>query len=64
MTNMVLIEWLENVYFPTNLKRLREHLEITADWLKKNELPFISPKGGLYIYVNFSKVRNVCEMSL
>ena len=51
------IEWLENTYFPTNIRRLREHLEMTIEWLKKNDLPFIRPSGGLYIYVNFSKVR-------
>lgn len=50
------IEWLENIYFPTNLKRLREHLEIVTKWLEKNELPFVRPVGGLYIFVNFSKV--------
>lgn len=54
-----LIEWLENTYFPSNLKRLREQLEMTIDWLKKNELPFIRPTGGLYIFVNFTKVRKL-----
>ena len=57
MTPPIYIEWLENIYFPTNIKRLREHLEMTIEWLKKNGLSFIRPTGGLYIYVNFSKVR-------
>lgn len=54
----IYVEWLKNIYFPTNLKRLKEHLEMTTDWLKKNELPFIRPKGGLFVFVNFSKVSN------
>ena len=50
------VMWLENIYFPTNLKRSRENLEVVIDWLEKNGLSYIKPVGGLYIYVNFSKV--------
>ncbi|XP_065918320.1 probable inactive 1-aminocyclopropane-1-carboxylate synthase-like protein 2 [Dysidea avara] len=48
-------EWLEKMYFPTCIKRLREQLEMTIDWLNKNGVPFIRPMGGLYIYANFNK---------
>ena len=60
----MIIDWLESIYFPTNLKRLREQLEMVIDWLEKNGLSYVKPGGGLYIYVNFSKVSNHVLVSL
>ena len=57
---ILLTEWLEKTYFPTSHKRLREQLEMTITWLKKNDIPFIRPVGGLYVYANFSKVKLIC----
>jgi len=54
---IVTTEWLQKTYFPTCLKRLRELLEMTIDWLNKNGIPFIRPTGGLFIYANFNKVK-------
>ncbi|XP_065918321.1 uncharacterized protein [Dysidea avara] len=48
-------EWLEKIYFPNCLKRLREQMETTTIWLKKNGIPFIRPMGGLFVYANFNK---------
>lgn len=37
---------------------------MVIDWLEKNGLSYVKPGGGLYIYVNFSKVSNHVLVSL
>ncbi|XP_038065085.1 1-aminocyclopropane-1-carboxylate synthase-like protein 1 isoform X2 [Patiria miniata] len=48
-------DWLNNVYFPTNHKRLREAHKVTTDTLDAMGVPYLNRPSGLYVYANFKK---------
>ena len=49
--------FLDTVYFPLNLQRLRDTHKIVTDKLTELEIPFLRRPAGLYIWADFSKVR-------
>ncbi|XP_067418306.1 1-aminocyclopropane-1-carboxylate synthase-like protein 1 [Emydura macquarii macquarii] len=48
-------DWLDNVYFPTNKKRLREAQNILVDGLTEIGIPVLKSSGGLYVWADFRK---------
>ncbi|XP_038065455.1 1-aminocyclopropane-1-carboxylate synthase-like protein 1 isoform X2 [Patiria miniata] len=48
-------DWLNNVYFPTNHKRLREAHKVTTDTLDEMGVPYLNRPSGLFVYANFQK---------
>ncbi|CAM5093761.1 unnamed protein product [Eretmochelys imbricata] len=48
-------DWLDNVYFPTNKKRLKEAQSILVDGLAEIGIPVLKSSGGLYIWADFRK---------
>ncbi|XP_022106369.1 1-aminocyclopropane-1-carboxylate synthase-like protein 1 [Acanthaster planci] len=48
-------DWLNNVFFPTNNKRLREAHKVTTDTLDEIGIPYLNRPSGLYVYANFKK---------
>lgn len=53
---LVLIDWLDNVFFPTNKKRLKEAQNILVDGLADVGIPVLKSSGGLYVWADFRKV--------
>lgn len=56
---LVLIDWLDNVFFPTNKKRLKEAQNILVDGLADVGIPVLKSSGGLYVWADFRKVRSL-----
>ncbi|NWX97043.1 1A1L1 protein, partial [Nothoprocta ornata] len=48
-------DWLDNVFFPTNKKRLREAKNILVDGLADIGIPVLRSSGGLYVWADFRK---------
>ncbi|KGL74276.1 1-aminocyclopropane-1-carboxylate synthase-like 1, partial [Tinamus guttatus] len=48
-------DWLDNVFFPTNKKRLREAQNILVDGLADVGIPVLKSSGGLYVWADFRK---------
>ncbi|XP_060104472.1 1-aminocyclopropane-1-carboxylate synthase-like protein 1 [Heteronotia binoei] len=48
-------EWLDNVFFPTNRRRLKEAQNILVDGLAEIGIPVFKSSGGLYIWADFRK---------
>ncbi|XP_015264128.1 PREDICTED: 1-aminocyclopropane-1-carboxylate synthase-like protein 1 [Gekko japonicus] len=48
-------EWLDNVFFPTNRRRLKEARNILVDGLAEIGIPVFKSSGGLYIWADFRK---------
>ncbi|NWI19493.1 1A1L1 protein, partial [Crypturellus soui] len=48
-------DWLDNVFFPTNKKRLREAQNILVDGLADVGIPVLKSSGGLYVWADFQK---------
>ncbi|XP_077159045.1 1-aminocyclopropane-1-carboxylate synthase-like protein 1 isoform X2 [Paroedura picta] len=48
-------EWLDNVFFPTNRRRLKEAQNILVDGLEEIGIPVFKSSGGLYIWADFRK---------
>lgn len=56
MANLLLDKvFLDTVYFPLNLQRLRDTHKIVTDKLTELEIPFLRRPAGLYIWADFSK---------
>uniref|UniRef100_A0A8B9NAG4 Aminotransferase class I/classII large domain-containing protein n=1 Tax=Accipiter nisus TaxID=211598 RepID=A0A8B9NAG4_9AVES len=49
-------DWLDNVFFPTNKKRLKEAQNILVDGLADVGIPVLKSSGGLYVWADFRKV--------
>ncbi|XP_023345446.1 1-aminocyclopropane-1-carboxylate synthase-like protein 1 [Eurytemora carolleeae] len=47
-------DWLENVYFPTNLKRLRESFGTVETIFQDLNVRIMAPSAGLFCWVDFS----------
>lgn len=50
-------EWLNNVFFPTNKRRLKEAQNKLVDGLAEIGIPVLKSSGGLYVWADFRKVR-------
>ncbi|KAH0627460.1 hypothetical protein JD844_003187 [Phrynosoma platyrhinos] len=50
-----LTEWLDNVFFPTNRRRLKEAQNILVDGLAEIGIPVLKSSGGLYVWADFRK---------
>uniref|UniRef100_A0A670JNS0 Aminotransferase class I/classII large domain-containing protein n=1 Tax=Podarcis muralis TaxID=64176 RepID=A0A670JNS0_PODMU len=48
-------EWLDNVFFPTNKRRLKEAQNILVDGLAEMGIPVFKSSGGLYVWADFRK---------
>ncbi|XP_069504543.1 1-aminocyclopropane-1-carboxylate synthase-like protein 1 isoform X2 [Ambystoma mexicanum] len=48
-------DWLDNVFFPTNKRRLREAKHILITGLKEIGIPIHKSSGGLYVWADFRK---------
>uniref|UniRef100_A0A8D2LP11 Aminotransferase class I/classII large domain-containing protein n=2 Tax=Varanus komodoensis TaxID=61221 RepID=A0A8D2LP11_VARKO len=48
-------EWLNNVFFPTNKRRLKEAQNILVDGLSEIDIPVFKSSGGLYVWADFRK---------
>ncbi|XP_022108439.1 probable inactive 1-aminocyclopropane-1-carboxylate synthase-like protein 2 isoform X2 [Acanthaster planci] len=48
-------DWWNNVFFPTNLKRLREAHKLTTDALDEMGIPYLNRPSGLYVYADLKK---------
>ncbi|XP_020640776.2 1-aminocyclopropane-1-carboxylate synthase-like protein 1 isoform X1 [Pogona vitticeps] len=48
-------EWLDNVFFPTNRRRLKEAQNILVDGLAEIGIPVLKSSGGLYVWADFRK---------
>ncbi|NXA31865.1 1A1L1 protein, partial [Eudromia elegans] len=48
-------DWLDNVFFPTNTRRLREAQNILVDGLADLGIPVLKSSGGLYVWADFRK---------
>ncbi|XP_010154756.1 PREDICTED: 1-aminocyclopropane-1-carboxylate synthase-like protein 1, partial [Eurypyga helias] len=48
-------DWLDNVFFPTNKKRLKEAQNILVDGLADLGIPVLKSSGGLYVWADFRK---------
>ncbi|KAM6210819.1 1-aminocyclopropane-1-carboxylate synthase-like protein 1 isoform 1-T2 [Sarcoramphus papa] len=48
-------DWLDNVFFPTNKKRLKEARNILVDGLAAVGIPVLKSSGGLYVWADFRK---------
>ncbi|NXU55938.1 1A1L1 protein, partial [Turnix velox] len=48
-------DWLENVFFPTNKKRLREAQNILVAGLADLGIPVFKSSAGLYVWADFRK---------
>lgn len=53
---LALTDWLDNVFFPTNKKRLKEAQNILVDGLADVGIPVLKSSGGLYVWADFRKV--------
>jgi len=57
-----LIDWLDNVFFPTNKRRLKEAQNLLVDRLADIGIPVLKSSGGLYVWADFRKVRKSFEI--
>ncbi|XP_058039369.1 1-aminocyclopropane-1-carboxylate synthase-like protein 1 [Ahaetulla prasina] len=48
-------DWLDNVFFPINKKRLKEAQNILVDGLAEIGIPVLKSSGGLYVWADFRK---------
>uniref|UniRef100_A0A8C9EYZ0 Aminotransferase class I/classII large domain-containing protein n=1 Tax=Pavo cristatus TaxID=9049 RepID=A0A8C9EYZ0_PAVCR len=48
-------DWLDNVFFPTNKKRLKEAQNLLVDGLADIGIPVLKSSGGLYVWADFRK---------
>ncbi|XP_069631247.1 1-aminocyclopropane-1-carboxylate synthase-like protein 1 isoform X3 [Haliaeetus albicilla] len=48
-------DWLDNMFFPTNKKRLKEAQNILVDGLADVGIPVLKSSGGLYVWADFRK---------
>ncbi|NXC71989.1 1A1L1 protein, partial [Anhinga anhinga] len=48
-------DWLDNVFFPTNKKRLKEAQNVLVDGLADVGIPVLKSLGGLYVWADFRK---------
>ncbi|XP_066484273.1 1-aminocyclopropane-1-carboxylate synthase-like protein 1 [Tiliqua scincoides] len=48
-------EWLNNVFFPTNKRRLKEAQNTLVDGLAELGIPVLKSSGGLYVWADFRK---------
>eukprot|EP00076_Gallus_gallus_P017670 XP_015137430.1 1-aminocyclopropane-1-carboxylate synthase-like protein 1 isoform X3 [Gallus gallus] len=48
-------DWLDNVFFPTNKKRLKEAQNLLVDRLADIGIPVLKSSGGLYVWADFRK---------
>ncbi|KAM7123893.1 LOW QUALITY PROTEIN: 1-aminocyclopropane-1-carboxylate synthase-like protein 1 [Ciconia maguari] len=48
-------DWLDNVFFPTNKKRLKEAQNILVDGLADVGIPVLKSSGGLCVWADFRK---------
>ncbi|XP_074660457.1 1-aminocyclopropane-1-carboxylate synthase-like protein 1 [Tubulanus polymorphus] len=49
-------EWLDDVYFPTNLRRMKECYDYMSKRLKSIGIPVLDGKGAFFLWVQFGKV--------
>lgn len=49
-------EWLDNVFLPANLQRLRNAHKVTCDALHEVGIPFLEAECGLFIWVDFREI--------
>ncbi|EDV21831.1 1-aminocyclopropane-1-carboxylate synthase-like protein 1 [Trichoplax sp. H2] len=53
LTNMITdYDWLDNVYFPTMRRRLKESYEIVRQTLDELGIRYVIPKAGLFVWVD------------
>lgn len=50
-------DWLDNEYFPTNLKNLEENYQLAERKLTEMDVPFYKAQAAFFIFANFEKVR-------
>ncbi|XP_015709027.2 1-aminocyclopropane-1-carboxylate synthase-like protein 1 [Coturnix japonica] len=48
-------DWLDNVFLPTNKKRLKEAQKLLVDGLADIGIPVLSSSGGLFVWADFRK---------
>uniref|UniRef100_A0A8B9V174 Aminotransferase class I/classII large domain-containing protein n=1 Tax=Anas zonorhyncha TaxID=75864 RepID=A0A8B9V174_9AVES len=48
-------DWMDNVFFPTNKKRLKEAQKLLVDGLADIGVPVLKSSGGLYVWADFRK---------
>uniref|UniRef100_A0A8D0BXF7 Aminotransferase class I/classII large domain-containing protein n=1 Tax=Salvator merianae TaxID=96440 RepID=A0A8D0BXF7_SALMN len=48
-------DWLNNVFFPTNKRRLKEAQNILVSGLAEMGIPVLKSSGGLYVWADFRK---------
>uniref|UniRef100_A0A669QSX1 Aminotransferase class I/classII large domain-containing protein n=1 Tax=Phasianus colchicus TaxID=9054 RepID=A0A669QSX1_PHACC len=48
-------DWLDNVFFPTNKKRLKEAQNLLVDGLADIGIPVLKSSGGLFVWADFRK---------
>ncbi|XP_004585651.4 probable inactive 1-aminocyclopropane-1-carboxylate synthase-like protein 2 [Ochotona princeps] len=53
-------EWINTVYLPTNLSRLRKAYNYVTGQLKLLGIPFLSGGAGLYIWINLKSYLEPC----
>ncbi|XP_074660255.1 1-aminocyclopropane-1-carboxylate synthase-like protein 1 [Tubulanus polymorphus] len=49
-------EWLDSVYFPTNLQRMKECYDYMRGKLESIGIPVLDSKGAFFLWVQFGKV--------
>jgi aspartate/methionine/tyrosine aminotransferase len=46
-------EWLDSVYFPENLSRMRENYQLLRETFSALGIPILNSQGGLYAFADF-----------
>lgn len=49
-------EWIDDVYMPTNLARMRDNYKQMTGCLVKLGIPYVEARAGLFVFADFRKV--------
>ena len=49
-------EWLDNIYIPTNQRRLQECYKIVSESLRGMRIPYVESESGFFVWVDFRRV--------
>lgn len=50
------IEWIKNVFLPTNTQRCKKAYKEATDVLEELEIPYYKGSAGIFIWADFSQV--------
>lgn len=53
---LIVVDWLDETFIPTNQKRLRNAHQMACDALHEVGIPVLPGECGLYIWVDFREV--------